>query len=265
MKEVIQNIFETKMDTIVSAIENSSVKPQLTIVTVGEDPASKIYVRNKKEKLTAAGVTVEHLEFEQATQSELDEIATNTNNPILFQLPLPKGLKAPDLPLAKDVDGFGSEALGKIALGESPILPCTVQAVFDIIDHQLGKDSYAGLKVAVIGRSNIVGKPLCLELINRQCTLISMNSKTKLNEFNLDDYDVVVVATGMHGTLKKSMFKSETLVVDVGINRVEGKVVGDVKHDDCESPAFITPVPNGVGRLTVLNVLSNVMKLQNLG
>lgn len=268
MKEVISSLYESKMAALKEKIDTGKFDVKLTIVTVGDDPASKVYVRNKIRLFDELGLPCEHITLEEVgtTQADLDGLAARTNHPMLFQLPLPNGLVAPDLPAMVDVDGFGSETLGQLVLGQNAVLPCTVQAVIDIIEHHYadkqGENHFAGLKVAVVGRSNIVGKPLVIELINRQSTVSSFNSRSDLAAVNWKQFDVVVVATGYHGILDNSQFVDGQLIIDVGINRVDGKLVGDIKHlDDVVSLAAITPVPGGVGRLTCLHVLGNAIKL----
>lgn len=264
MKEVINTIHSNKLDLIKTQISELGLTPKLTIVSVGHDPASKVYVRNKKRLLGDAGIEVNHVELDEnvTTQQDLNDIASELDHPALFQLPLPEGLEAPDLPFSFDADAFGTEALGQIALGKASILPCTVQAVFDIIEHHhlLVDGKLAGAKVAVIGRSLIVGKPLAIELINRQATVTSFNSKSELEGVDWHQFDIVVVAAGCHGVVKSSMFNKGQLIIDVGINRENEKLVGDVLHNNY-SQAHITPVPGGVGRLTVLNLLCNTVSL----
>ncbi|MGF1681683.1 tetrahydrofolate dehydrogenase/cyclohydrolase catalytic domain-containing protein [Photobacterium minamisatsumaniensis] len=264
MKSVISAIYEAKLAELKEQVVTLNKPVRLTIVTVGDDPASKVYVRNKVRLFDELGLECNHLTLDEAVtkQDDLDTLAEQTDHPILFQLPLPNGLVAPDLPAAIDVDGFGSETLGQLVLGQNSILPCTVQATIDIISSQCGESNFAGLKVAVVGRSNIVGKPLAIELINRQSTVASFNSRSDLGAVNWQQFDVIVVATGAHGILDNSQFIEGQLIIDVGINRVDGKLVGDIKHhDDILSLAAITPVPGGVGRLTCLHVLGNAIKL----
>ncbi|MGF1723943.1 tetrahydrofolate dehydrogenase/cyclohydrolase catalytic domain-containing protein [Photobacterium nomapromontoriensis] len=268
MKEVISSLYESKMAALKAKIDAEKFDVKLTIVTVGDDPASKVYVRNKIRLFDELGLPCEHIILDEAgtTQADLDGLAARADHPMLFQLPLPNGLVAPDLPAAVDVDGFGSETLGQLVLGQNAVLPCTVQAVIDIIDQHYAENTsgnhFSGLKVAVIGRSNIVGKPLVVELINRQSTVSSFNSRSDLAAVDWTTFDVIVVATGYHGTLDNSQFVEGQLIIDVGINRIDGKLVGDIKHlDDVVSPAAITPVPGGVGRLTCLHVLGNAIKL----
>ncbi|GAL03429.1 tetrahydrofolate dehydrogenase/cyclohydrolase catalytic domain-containing protein [Photobacterium aphoticum] len=264
MKDVISSLYDSKMAALKAKIDAEKFDVKLTIVTVGDDPASKVYVRNKIRLFDELGLPCEHITLDEAgtTQADLDVLAANADHPMLFQLPLPNGLVAPDLPAAVDVDGFGSETLGQLVLGNNVVLPCTVQAVIDIIDNHYGENHFAGLKVAVLGRSNIVGKPLAIELINRQSTVSSFNSRSDLAAVDWTQFDVIVVATGFHGTLDNSQFVEGQLIIDVGINRIDGKLVGDVKHhEDVVSAAAITPVPGGVGRLTCLHVLGNAIKL----
>lgn len=264
MKSVINTIYESKLAALKDKIATISAPVQLTIVTVGDDPASKVYVRNKIRLFDQLGLDCQHiiLAEETTTQTDLDALAEKADHPILFQLPLPNGLIAPDLPATIDVDGFGSESLGQLVLGQNAVLPCTVQATIDIISAHCGEFNFAGLKVAVVGRSNIVGKPLAIELINRQSTVASFNSRSDLAAVNWNKYDVIVVATGAHGILDNSQFIEGQLIIDVGINRVDGRLVGDIKHHDgILSAAAITPVPGGVGRLTCLHVLGNAVKL----
>ena len=260
MKEIIDSIFNEQLQAHKSELLSRASQPKLAIVTVGEDPASQVYVRNKMKLLSEAGVDCLHIvkDAETTTQSDLDLMVAASDIPLLFQLPMPNGLQAPDLPLARDVDAFGLEAMSRIMHGTATVLPCTVQAVLDIIESC--SKPMAGLKVAVVGRSNIVGKPLVVELINQQATVSSFNSKSDLSGVEWGRFDVVVVATGSHGVVKASMFNKGQLVIDVGINRIDGKLVGDVEHDE-SSDADITPVPGGVGRLTVMNVLGNLIKL----
>ncbi|KLV05228.1 methylenetetrahydrofolate dehydrogenase [Photobacterium aquae] len=266
MKAAINTLYEQKLAELKAQIEADKLPVALTIVTVGDDPASKVYVRNKLRLFEELGLPCHHIVMPEVgtMQSDLDVLAANATHPILFQLPLPNGLVAPDLPAKVDVDGFGSEALGLLVLGHAPVLPCTVQAAIDIIESHCGENAFSGLKVAVVGRSNIVGKPLVIELINRQSTVSSFNSRSDMAAVDWSSFDVVVVATGYHGTLNSDQFVEGQLIIDVGINRIEGKLVGDIHHHNEQTTAAITPVPGGVGRLTCLNVLGNAVKLAAL-
>lgn len=262
MKELISKIHDEKMGLIRSQVEDSKINYKITIVSVDNDPASEVYLRNKKLKLEAVGISCEHIKLDSTKSSNdvLHRLADSARNPIFFQLPLPKGWVAPDLPAVVDVDAFGSESFGLQMQGKSKILPCTVQAVFDITTAYFENESMAGKNVAVLGRSEIVGKPLVVSLINKQATVTCFNSKSNLGAVDWSSFDVVVVATGSHGVVSSSWFKKGQLVIDVGINRINGKLKGDVAFDS-EAIADITPVPNGVGRLTVVNLLNNIISI----
>lgn len=262
MKELIANLADTKVQSLKRKVAESDKPFKITIVSVGEDPASKVYIRNKLLKLDEVGIDCSHIQIEAKDENKglLQKIASESDDPILFQLPIPDGWSVPDLPAWRDVDAFGTEAFGELMQGSEKVLPCTVQAVFDIMEAYYQSSSVTGLKVAVIGRSPIVGKPLAVALINRQATVTAFNSKSDLNSVDWHQFDAVVVATGVHGVVSASQFKKGQLVIDVGINRVDGKLKGDVYHDD-ESDASITPVPNGVGKLTVANVIHNAVAL----
>ncbi|MDK9790074.1 bifunctional 5,10-methylenetetrahydrofolate dehydrogenase/5,10-methenyltetrahydrofolate cyclohydrolase [Vibrio sp. D431a] len=262
MKNLIAGLAERKLSKVKDKIKNSGIKHSITIVSVGDDPASQIYIKNKKLKLAEVGIECNHVEIaaEEDNKGLLQEIADSSETPIFFQLPIPDGWVVPELPAKRDVDAFGLEAFGLLMQGCEPVLPCTVQAVFDIVHEYRGKEGVAGLKVAVIGRSPIVGKPLSVALINRQATVTALNSKSNLDEVDWHSFDVVVVATGYHGVVSSSQFRKGQLIIDVGINRIDGEIKGDVFHDN-DSEASITPVPNGVGKLTVANLISNIVEL----
>ncbi len=259
MKTKINQLVEREKLKIAEQLIDNPVTKPIQIITVGEDEASKVYVQNKKKLLSDLGITCVHTQLGSAiSQSDLNNLISAVDCPTLLQLPLPHGLTAPAIPKDYDIDGFSPDSLGDIMSGNPRILPCTVQGIMDIIE-EVGVD-VRGTKVAILGRSKIVGIPLAVELINRQATVTSYNSLSDLTEVNWRLYDIIVTATGCHGVVKSSYFCSGQLVIDVGINRVDGKLCGDVLHDH-DSEAQITPVPFGVGRLTVLNVVKNAIKL----
>lgn len=242
MKERLQALKEEQ-----SAEINLTGK-KMTIVTVGDDPASEVYVRQKINLLTKFGAVVDHIQMAiPCTQKQLDNavLFAGGSHGILVQLPLPDGLVCPPIPDRVDVDGFNLT---------SKVLPCTAQACLDIMHTQF--KSIEGLNVLIYGRSQIVGFPLAVECIKQGATVMVANSKSK--PVNVDQFDIVVVATGSRSFYAEDLI-SVPLVIDVGIHRIDGKVVGDV----IGSTGFnnITPVPGGVGPLTVLNVARNLMKL----
>ncbi|MBO7254725.1 MAG: bifunctional methylenetetrahydrofolate dehydrogenase/methenyltetrahydrofolate cyclohydrolase FolD [Clostridia bacterium] len=244
--------------------------PSLAVVLVGDDPASKIYVRNKKNACMEAGITsYEYTLPETATEKEVLDLINTLNNDskingILVQVPLPRGIDekkvidsiAPE----KDVDAFSEQNIGKYFLGEAKFLPCTPGGILHLLDKY--KIDVNGKNCVVIGRSNIVGKPMALLLLQRNGTVTVCHSKTK----NLEEYtknaDIIVVAIGKPCFLKGDMIKEGAVVIDVGINRLEsGKVVGDADFESCkEKASFITPVPGGVGPMTIARLLLNTVE-----
>jgi methylenetetrahydrofolate dehydrogenase (NADP+)/methenyltetrahydrofolate cyclohydrolase len=244
--------------------------PSLAVVLVGNDPASKIYVRNKKNACIEAGITsYEYTLPETSTEAEVLELIEKLNrdnniNGILVQVPLPKGIDekkvidtiAPE----KDVDAFSEQNIGKYFLGEAKFLPCTPGGILHLLDKY--NIEVSGKNCVIIGRSNIVGKPMALLLLQRNGTVTVCHSKTQ----NLEEYtknaDIIVVAIGKAGFLKGDMIKECAVVIDVGINRTaEGKVVGDADFESCSKKAsFITPVPGGVGPMTIARLLLNTLE-----
>ncbi len=226
----------------------------IQIITVGEDVASQIYVKNKIKLLSTLNCNVKHTILpENISQEELENIINlrGRNFTAQFvQLPLPRHLEEPEIPSHQDVDGFNPS--------NKKVIPCTVQACLDIMDYNVGNIS--GLKIAILGRSNIVGLPLVVECIKRSATVTSFNSKSKMpNDWS--EYDIVVSATGQRFLTNKDL-KNTKLVIDVGIHRIDGKICGDIIHLENETSDHITPVPFGVGRFTVLNVARNLRKLK---
>lgn len=226
----------------------------IQIITVGEDVASQIYVKNKIKLLSTLNCNVKHTVLpENTSQEELENIINlrGRNFTAQFvQLPLPKHLEEPEIPAHQDVDGFNPS--------NKKVIPCTVQACLDIMDYSVGNIS--GLKIAILGRSNIVGLPLVVECIKKSATVTSFNSQSEMpNDWS--EYDIVVSATGNRFLTNKDL-KNTKLVIDVGIHRIDGKICGDIIHLENEESNHITPVPFGVGRFTVLNVARNLRKLK---
>ena len=244
------------------------VTPHLAFVLVGEDPASQVYVRNKENGCIKAGIrsTVIRLE-EDCTQQELEETVKRLNadasvDGILVQLPLPKHLnEASVLRLIdpdKDVDGFHAMNSGRLMNGQPGFVPCTPLGVMKLLEAY-GIDP-AGKHAVVIGRSNIVGKPMAMLLLRANATVTICHSRTQ----NLADItrqaDILVAAVGRANFVTADMVKAGAAVIDVGINRVDGKIVGDVDFDAVSGVAgYITPVPGGVGQMTIAMLLANTL------
>ena len=241
--------------------------PGLAVVIVGNDPASQIYVRNKIKACGELGIRSFSYELpETASQKELedvlDELAINPNvNGILLQLPLPKGLNAESatshIPFEKDVDGFSAENLGLLLLHKERTVACTPLGVMKILEHE-GVE-IAGKNAVVLGRSDTVGKPMAMLLLNANATVTICHSKTKNLKEICQNADILVSAIGKAKFVTADMIKDGAVVIDVGINRDEnGKLCGDVDFENVkEKTSCITPVPGGVGPMTITMLMYN--------
>ena len=244
----------------------SVTQPGLAVIQVGDNPASTIYVRNKKKTCDEAGIkSFEHHLNDDISEEEILELIKQLNEStaihgILVQLPLPSHIPeqivleaiSPD----KDVDGFHPYNVGKLMVGKGSLLPCTPAGIIELLERS--KVKIEGKKAVILGRSNIVGKPLAIMLLQKNATVTICHSKTK----NLQDItkraDILVAAIGSPGFVKENMVKEGAIVIDVGINRVEKKLVGDVDFDKVSQKASqITPVPGGIGPMTIALLMKN--------
>lgn len=242
-------------------------KPGLAVVIVGENPASQIYVRNKIKACGEVGILSYSYELPLATtqaqlNSLLDELASSDNvHGILLQLPLPNGLNAEDaakhIPVEKDVDGFSAENLGKLLQGKQLISACTPTGVMEILRAE--GVSLKGKHAVVLGRSETVGKPMAMLLLNADATVTVCHSKTKNLSEICRGADILVSAVGVAKFVKEDMVKEGAIVIDVGINRDEnGKLCGDVDFENVSKKcSMITPVPGGVGPMTITMLMYN--------
>lgn len=243
-------------------------KPGLAVVLVGADPASSVYVRSKGRATVAAGMeSFEHRLSADTDQDDLIALVDRLNadpavDGILVQLPLPDGLDAqavltridPD----KDVDGFHPVNAGRLATGLNGFVPCTPYGCLMLLKSQLG--DLSGLNAVVIGRSNIVGKPMAALLTAADCTVTIAHSRTKNLPHHLAHADIVVAAVGRPGFVRGEWLKPGATVIDVGINRTAAGLVGDVEFESAASVAgAITPVPGGVGPMTIACLLRNTL------
>lgn len=265
-------------DKILKEIENEHSELQakvgrkagLAVIIVGENPASQIYVRNKIRACERVGFHSETIRLDEniTEESLLLEIKklNNDNNidGILVQLPIPKHINELKVINAisaeKDVDGFHTTNIGKMMIGdETGFLPCTPAGVIQMFEEY--NIDLEGKDVLVIGQSNIVGKPMTLLLINKRATVQVCNSKTKNLSEKLQKADVVVAAAGSPKLVKGSDVKEGVVVIDIGINRVDGKICGDVDFEEVSQKAsYITPVPGGVGPMTIAMLIKNTFK-----
>ena len=250
-------------------LKKFGVEPTLAVVLVGEDKASQTYVRAKEKACNEYGIkSVAHRLSENTTQNELLALINVLNlddsiHGILVQLPLPKHIDTNVVLAAidprKDVDGFHAVNVGKLVSGLDGFVPCTPLGVMEIL-KEYGID-VAGLNAVVIGRSNIVGKPMANLLLNASATVTVTHSKTKNLKEICKNADLIVAAIGRPFFLKADMIKDGAVVVDVGINRLDdGRLVGDVDFDEVAPKcSYITPVPGGVGPMTIAMLLNNTI------
>ena len=249
-----------------------NITPGLAVVLVGEDPASQVYVRSKGKQTTEVGMnSFEHkLDVDTSEDDLLALIDTLNNDPavngILVQLPLPKHINADKVINAidptKDVDGFHISNVGLLATGQKSMVPCTPLGCLMLLRDYHG--SLAGMNAVVLGRSNIVGKPMAQLLLNDSCTVTIAHSKTKDLPDVLRGADIVVAAVGRPNMVRGDWIKAGATVIDVGINRIETdgqkRLVGDVDYESCAQVAgAITPVPGGVGPMTIACLLANTL------
>jgi len=251
-------------------VDKLIIKPKLAVILVGEDPASKVYVKNKSKACSETGIEYEeHILKQNITMEELLGLIEELNNRkdingILLQAPIPKHLQinkafAKILP-DKDVDGFNPINIGKLLIGEDTFISCTPYGIIKMLEEY--NIPIEGKNAVVIGRSNIVGKPLAQCLLNKNATVTICHSKTE----NLTKYtknaDILISAVGKENLVTKEMVKQGAIVIDVGMNRNSiGKLCGDVDFENVkEITKYITPVPGGVGPMTIAMLLNNVIK-----
>ncbi|UZK64877.1 bifunctional methylenetetrahydrofolate dehydrogenase/methenyltetrahydrofolate cyclohydrolase FolD [Sphingomonas sp. M1-B02] len=242
--------------------------PGLAVVLVGEDPASAVYVRSKGKATREAGMeSFEHRPAANVSQAELLALVDTLNadpavDGILVQLPLPNHLDAQEVLLRidpdKDVDGFHPVNAGRLVTGLPGFVPCTPLGCLMLLEDRLG--DLSGLDAVVVGRSNIVGKPMAALLTAKSCTVTIAHSRTRNLPHYLRHADIVVAAVGIDHFVQGDWLKPGATVIDVGINRVDGKLTGDVDFDSAASVAgAITPVPGGVGPMTIACLLRNTL------
>lgn len=252
----------------VENLNKKGIHPKLAVIMVGEDPASKVYVRNKSKACNEAGI--EYEEFILNENIEMDELLSvieTLNNRedihgILLQSPIPKHLdiyKAFETIAAKkDVDGFNPINIGKLELNRETFISCTPHGVIKMLEEY--NINLKGANVVVLGRSNIVGKPLVQCLLNKDATVTISHSKTKNIEEITRNADILISAIGKPKFVTANMVKENAVVIDVGINRLETGLVGDVDFEEVSKKAsYITPVPGGVGPMTIAMLLHNVV------
>ena len=272
--KVVSADVRAKVKAETECLKSKGVNVCLAVVIVGDDPASRVYVNNKKMACAEVGfISEEYALPAETTQEQLIELVQKLNNRadvngILVQLPLPKHLDEKAVietinPL-KDVDAFHAVNVGKIMIGDYDILPCTPAGVMEMLAYY--NIDVTGKNCVVIGRSNIVGKPMAMLLLHKNGTVTICHSKTQNLKQICQDADILVAAIGKAKFVKADMVKSGAVVIDVGMNRDEnGKLCGDVDFADVEpKAAAITPVPGGVGPMTISMLMKNTLKVAKL-
>ena len=268
-----KKIAEKIINELKSKIKNLKQKPGLALVLVGNNPASEIYVGSKEKAFKEVeGYCERHNLDESASEMELLNLINQLNNNpkihgILVQLPLPRqideNLVTNSILPHKDVDGFTSLSLGHLFSGHEIIAPATARAVINLIESTGIK--IEGKNAVVVGRSNIVGKPVAMMLLEKNASVTICHSKTKNIAEHTKKADILVAAAGKPKLITKEMVKEGAVVIDVGINRVNGKIVGDVDFENVKEIAgFITPVPGGVGPMTIAMLMENTLKAMEL-
>lgn len=254
----------------VDELKKKGIQPKLAVIMVGEDKASEVYVRNKSRACEEIGIEFEeYLLKTDTTMQELlnliEKLNNNKNiNGILLQSPIPKHLDINEafkkIAPEKDVDGFNPINVGKLSLGQDTFVSCTPYGVIRMLDSY--NINIEGKNAVIIGRSNIVGKPLIQCMLSKNATVTICHSKTQNIKEITKNADIIVAALGKEKFVTKDMVKQGAIVIDVGINRTEqGKIVGDVDFENVkEIASYITPVPGGVGPMTIAMLMENVVK-----
>ena len=270
-----KKIAEQLRDKIKSDIKKMSDnnKPGLAVILIGEHPASQIYVRNKEKFANEVGINSSVLRFdenisERDLKNEIKKLNDDPNvHGILVQLPLPKHISQKDIIQSidpdKDVDGFHPINVGNLSSGNNAMVPCTPLGCYYLIKKVI--PNLSGLNAVVIGRSNINGKPMAQLLLKENCTVTIVHSKTKNIEEICKNGDIIIAAVGKPKMVKSDWVKNTAVIIDVGINRIEingkNKIVGDVDFDNIQDKVKgISPVPGGVGPMTIACLLENTLK-----
>ena len=271
-KKIAENLRETLKKQI-EQIPSNQPKPGLTVILIGEDPASQIYVRNKEKFANEIGINSKVLRFdssitEEALTKEIHKLNQDRAvHGILVQLPLPKHINSKNIinqiEPSKDVDGFHPINVGNLSSGNDALVPCTPYGCYLLLKEVIS--DFNGLNAVIIGRSNINGKPMTQLLLKENCTVTITHSKTKNLKNICQGADILVASVGIAKLVKQDWVKSDCVVIDVGINRIEEngskKLVGDVDFENVKDKVkAITPVPGGVGPMTISCLLQNTLK-----
>lgn len=261
------------INDIKEKITKENIKASLAIILVGENEASKIYINNKVKACNDVGITPKTFFLpDDVEEKEVRDLIIKLNQDdeitgIILQSPVPNHINFNNcsalIASNKDVDGFTMSNTYDLYLNNETLMPCTVKAIIEILNEY--RIDLEGANVVIIGRGNIVGKPLFLALLNRNATVTIAHSKTKNLKEITKNADILISAVGKPNLITEDMVKDDSVVIDVGISRVNGKVVGDVDFENVAPKcSYITPVPGGVGPMTVAMIMSNIMKAKEM-
>lgn len=248
---------------------NSYVQtPILAVITIGDDAASEVYVKNKRKACEYVGMSFLHLDYASCVKEEvvikkIKQLNKDKSiNGIILQLPIPDNFNVSKIintiDPSKDVDGLTNTQAGKLIQNEKCLMPCTPKGIMEILKEY--KIELEGKHVVIVGRSILVGKPLMLECINKNATVTMCHSKTRDLKSYTKGADILIVAAGKKHLIDKTMIKKGSIIIDVGINRENGKLFGDVNPNVEEVCGYLTPVPGGVGPMTVAMLLKNTFE-----
>tara|TARA_B100000780_G_scaffold141844_1_gene99264 strand:- start:89 stop:934 length:846 start_codon:yes stop_codon:yes gene_type:complete len=272
-KKIASKLLEEVKKEIEKRTNQGERHPCLAVILIGNNPASHVYVKNKKLACEKVGIKSISYDFDTSiTEKDLliliNEINSNQNiDGVLIQSPLPEHIDDNKIINAinpkKDVDGFHPFNIGLLAIRQPKLRSCTPYGVIKML--KASKINLEGLDATIVGVSNNVGRPMALELLLEKCTVTSCHSKTKDLEGKVRQADLVVVAAGRQNLVRGEWIKKGAIVIDIGINRINDKLVGDVEFDVAsQKAAFITPVPGGVGPMTVATLMENTLTAQKL-
>ena len=271
MKKIIdgKQIRNEILDEIKKEVKHYMIKPCLAVIQIGDDPASNTYIKAKEKACNETGIYFKHIKFNETTKEiEVINKILELNNDeyvhgILLQLPLPEGFNADKLinyiARNKDVDGLTDINVGKLYNNKPGLISCTPLGIMKLLEHE--NIEVAGKNVTIVGRSNLVGKPLAGLLLNKDATVTICHSKTENLKEHTKKADILIVAVGKKHLIKENMVKDGAIVIDVGINKENEKLYGDVDFENVKNKVSrITPVPGGVGPMTVAMLISNTIK-----
>ena len=270
-KSIASDLLETIRNKISVNESNGMRNPCLAVILIGDNPASHVYVKNKKLACEKVGIKSLSYDFKSSiSEQELLKLVNDINfdsevDGILIQSPLPDHINEDNIIKAidplKDVDGFHPINIGLLTIRQPKLRPCTPYGVIKML--KASNINLEGLDATIVGVSNNVGRPMALELLMEKCTITSCHSKTKDLEGKVQQADLVVVAAGRQNLVKGEWIKKGAIVIDIGINRINDKLVGDVEFSVAsQNAAYITPVPGGVGPMTVATLMENTLIAQ---